>query len=97
MKTIWKFPLKENHGIQNVYMPVNAEVLTVQQQFDKPVLWAIVRPDVPKELRMFELIMTGGEFAARKKDDERKYVGTYQTDGGEYVAHLFEIIESDPL
>lgn len=97
MKTIWKFQLKETSGIQNVHIPVNAQVLTVQEQYNKPVLWAVVEDNVAKELRLFELVITGGDFAAIKPDDERKYIGTYQTHDGHYVVHLFEIIESGSL
>ena len=83
--TIWKYELNL-HGITTIQMPYGAEVLCVQPQHDKPVIWAVVDRRVKTESRSFEMITTEAEYY----DERKKYIGTVQTDGGCYVAHLFE-------
>ncbi len=41
---IWKFPF-ELQAIIEVEMPEGAEVLSVQSQFNEPMMWAFVNPD----------------------------------------------------
>lgn len=74
-------------------MQKNAEILCVQQdkKTNIPCIWALVESDNTLEERVFELFSTGNEM----KFDmgvERKYIGTYQYQNGEFVGHLFERI-----
>lgn len=85
-KQIWKFPLSSKDA--TVEMPEHAEILTVQAQGEIPCIWAIVNPDNEKELRHFEIYGTGHDLTASKK----KYIGTFQVNGGAFVYHLFERI-----
>ena len=85
--TIWKYELNL-HGITTIQMPYGAEVLCVQPQHDKPVIWAVVDRRVETESRSFEMIATGGYYY----DERKKYIGTIQLDSGNYIAHLFERI-----
>lgn len=90
MKTIWKYELNFEE-FTKIEMPKGAEILTVQTQYNKPCLWALVDPEVEKETRTLELIGTGMKVY---QDDgyERKYIGTYQYQKGEFVGHVFEYI-----
>ena len=88
MTQIWKFELK-----LEVEMPINAEILTIQVQHGNVYLWAIVdSEDQEREIRIFENIGTGHTIP----DDigvNRKYIATYQLEGGALVYHVFERID----
>ena len=87
-KTIWKFQL-ETIDNQTLKMPVGAEILTVQTQFEKPCLWALVDPNAEKEDRFIEIFVTG-HAVSYDVSVEMKYIGTYQLHGGSLVFHVFE-------
>lgn len=86
-QTIWKFELK-NEGVQELKMPEGAEILTVQTQYEKPCLWALVNPDAEKVSRGFFIYGTG--HPVPKEPYPQKYIGTYQLSGGALVFHVFE-------
>lgn len=88
-KQIWKFHLDPNKN--NVAMPVGAEILTIQTQDEMPCIWALVDPDNEKELRHFEVYGTGHDIPC-DMGIERKYINTFQLEGGSLVFHLFERI-----
>ena len=90
MKTIWKYELNE-HGVKVIKMPLGAEILTIQSQHDKPVLWALVDPEEYHTERVFEIAGTGHPLY--KPEMIRKYIGTYQSFNGDFIGHVFEIIE----
>lgn len=46
MKTVFKYVLKVTDE-QTIQMPLGAKVLSVQNQQDKPCLWALVDPEHP--------------------------------------------------
>ena len=87
-QAIWKFPLATTDR-QVVNLPVGAKVLTVQAQFDKPCLWALVDVDAGAKTsgRAFLAYGTGHEHEGVDGD----YVGTYQLHGGRLVFHVFEV------
>lgn len=87
-KSIWKFPL-ETTDIQQIEMPVDAEILTIQTQAGQPCIWALVSPDAPKRKVAFEIFGTGHPVP---ENGRRKYVGTYQLRGGSLVFHCFELL-----
>ncbi len=69
-------------------LPHGADLLSVQMQFNTPVLWALVDPKKQlKETRVIAIIPTGVEFDA----DGASYIATFQTDGGRLIFHAFEI------
>jgi hypothetical protein len=71
-------------------MPQDAKILCVQTQNDMPCIWAIVNEEAePRENRLFHIYGTGHEI---KNLENKKYVGTYQLQGGVLVFHVFEII-----
>ena len=83
---IYKYQL-EITDRQYVTMPVGAEILSVQTQFDKPTIWALIDKDEELEERHFRIIGTGHNFT----EFEKIYIGTFQTNEGQFVGHLFEI------
>lgn len=83
MRTIWKYeiPVADDFSL---LMPAGAEVLTVQVQNDKPMLWCIVDPDLPQDLRWFKMHGTGHPI-----EEVRDYIATFQMHGGALVLHVF--------
>jgi hypothetical protein len=86
-KTIWKYELKID-DLQNVIMPIGAEILSVQMQNKTPCLWALVNPDEKDtDTRYIETFGTGHP-VAYDMESTREFIGTYQTRG--LVFHVFE-------
>lgn len=84
MKTIWKYEL-ETIDYQEVEIPFEAKILTVQVQHGKPCIWCLCDPNNLKQLRGITTIGTGHE----KDDIEGTYIGTYQLYDGGIVFHVF--------
>lgn len=87
-KVIWKF--KISVGLNNIEMPKGAEPLSVQNQHEQSVMWALCDPKETAEMRRFLVVGTGHSFNTEKV----KYIGTFQSDDGNYVWHLFELVNS---
>ena len=89
-QTIWKFetPFEEKFIIK---MPKGTEILCVQQDKKtfKPCVWGLVYPENELEERFFELFGTGHDIHNDMGVD-RKYLGTYQYQNGEFIGHIFE-------
>lgn len=88
MLKIYKYKITPNDKIE-LPIPSGAKILTVQAQFENPVLWALVNPDSPVEQRFFRLVGTG--FDIREDASRLNYINTFQIYGGDLVFHLFEI------
>jgi len=88
VKTIYKYELEVTH-IQRVFLPSDAEILAVQSQDHTPHIWAMVEPENKVEERVFEIFSTGQPIGEGMGVD-RKYIGTFQLQGGTLVFHLFE-------
>ena len=86
MKTIWKFTLKPNCTLE---MPIGAEILTVQEQYGHPQMWALVDRYADTELREFNIYGTGQDLP----DSPGAHVGTFQLNGGAFVFHVFEVLK----
>ncbi len=89
---IYKFPL-ELTSMQVLKLPVGSQILTVQNQYDKPVLWVLGNFTglIGKEEHFIYIYGTGHELG---DCDNKKYVGTFQSDGGSLVFHVFsELLE----
>ncbi len=86
MKSVWKFPL-EVDCVQSIAMPFDAEILCVQAQYGRLVLWAIVEPDSAKEQRRIVVAGTGQELPNFKG----RYIGTVQMMEGQLIWHVFEM------
>lgn len=86
MLTIHKINL-EVKQVQRIVLPYEAEILTIQSQFDEPVLWAIVNTEVTvHEERIISMYETGKMLPEMS---DKKYLSTIQSDGGNYVLHCF--------
>jgi hypothetical protein len=96
-RTIWKYSTIEYGFAKSftILMPKGAEILTIQrdEKNNHPTIWAMVDPDAEKEERNFELLGTGHEISF-DMGIERKYIGTYQYQNGEFVGHIFERIKT---
>lgn len=90
MRTIWKFPLPLL-GDWVVSMPRYSRILAVQTQANVPMLWAEVDDLQPSVDRHFEIHGTGHHLPG--DPHARTYLGTIQTDGGQFVWHIYELEE----
>ena len=84
MKTIYKYELTSQDA--SMKLPKGAEILTVQIQDGRPMLWALVDPDNVLEDRVISTVGTGWEV-----EDNMKYICTYME--GYLVWHVFEMIQ----
>jgi hypothetical protein len=91
MKRIFKYPLVIDAptalGFFTVGMPKGAKVLHVHSQGESihPVLWALVDPESPHELREFAVIGTGNPCDI----DLGNYIDSAHC--GPFVWHVFEV------
>jgi len=86
MRTIWKAKLAPNDRMV-VKVPRESVFLTVQMQQGIPVVWFEVEDTLPLEERYLYLAGTG---CGLPEDEHLSYIGTFQTEGGHLVYHLFE-------
>ena len=84
-KTIWKWELRVKET-QVINMPSGAEVLSIQTQQGRPVLWALVNEDNPLTSRTFATYGTGFIMP----ENPGKYIGSYQNKLETLVFHVFE-------
>ena len=88
---IYKYQL-ETTTQQVINLPVNAEILTVQNQNELPCLWALVDSEQKEtEERYIEIFGTGHD-VGYDMGIERKYIATYQLMNGNFIGHVFERI-----
>lgn len=83
MSRIYKFPLGLAQW-QQVRMPQDAQILTIQMQGGKPTLWARVDITRPPETYHIAMVGTGEE----TNEEVGRYIATVQD--GEFVWHFFE-------
>jgi hypothetical protein len=83
--TIWKYHL-EVEDLQQIEMPVGAQVLAVEVQNGQPCLWAKVDPT---KLNVVCKIATVGTGHPANHAEGLQYIGTYQLHGGNFVGHVF--------
>lgn len=84
---IWKYPL-EVIDRQAITMPPGAKLLTVQMQYGKCCLWALV--DETKNdtaARRIAIYGTGNPMP----DSPGEYIATFQMLNGKLVFHAFEL------
>ena len=89
-RSIWKYEFKVTDSF-SIDMPKDAEVLCVQVQGNRPVMWAVVDPKEPTEPRKFRVHGTGHPILT----DKINYIGTIQEAGGSLIWHVFESEEDD--
>lgn len=86
-KTVWKYDIKTTNTL-NINMPKGAEILDIQEQKEKPKIWALVNPDNSLETRKFKIYGTGHNIDSSINKDN--YIGTYQLHRGNLIFHVFE-------
>lgn len=86
MQRVFKYELAVTDA-QVVVLPRGAGILSIQAQFDKPCLWALVDQDGAPENRTIEIYGTGHSIA---EFEGLTYIGTFQLHGGSLVFHAFE-------
>lgn len=85
--TIFKYPLALS-PLQEVKLPKDAEILSVQDQRGTICLWAAFPgDDEPRVSREIEIVGTGQPVESFERVD-RKFLGTVQQ--GDFVWHVFE-------
>lgn len=84
MKTIWKYKIEQFFSV--IWMPKDAEVISLQIQNDVPYLWAVVETNNPSVQRVFKTFYTGEPIV--DFDGLKSFIGTYQSNG--LVFHVFE-------
>lgn len=87
MKKIYKYTL-EVEDEQQIEMPEDAEMLSVQIQNGSICVWAIVdtASHVPVHLQKFYVRGTGHE---TKGVEDKIFLGTIQMQGGALIFHVF--------
>jgi hypothetical protein len=90
MLSVYKYPVIPNDYI-DLSLPQGAIILSVQSQYDKPQLWALVDPESPVELRRFRLAGTGHPI--KESADKLYFHDTFQLHGGQLIFHLFEVVK----
>jgi hypothetical protein len=84
--TVRKYPL-ELIDLQTLDMPEGAQLLAVQVQHERPMLWAKVDTDKPSNQRLIRLVGTGNPMPDTHLGP---YLDTIQMHGGRLVLHAFE-------
>lgn len=90
---IYKYPVHLDDRFE-IEMPEAAQILDVQVQQGKPVMWALVYPEAPKVRRTFRLIGTGHPIEIEEWG-RLAHLGTFQYANGTMVFHLFELWTGD--
>ena len=86
MQTIYKYPLTQTQK-QTLSLPEFYEILTVQGQDNRPCLWALVDPSMPRVNVEIAIYGTGDNIYV----EDLRYISTFQIHGGALVFHAFEI------
>lgn len=87
VRTIFKYPCYSTTGSFTLDLPIGAQLLCVQLQNNRPMVWALVDPEALKEPVEFTIFGTGHPIS-----DEfllhNDYVVSFQH--GIFVWHLFK-------
>lgn len=89
MKTIYKYPLTLE-SFTEVAMPVEAEILDIQMQYDVICIWALVDPENRLVTRKFRIFGTGHPIEM-KDLDSLVYLKTVKTRTELFIWHVFEV------
>lgn len=89
MFKVWKYDVPIDDYFE-LNMPIGAQVLTVDVQAERPCLWALVDPDMPKEKRRFRFAGTGHPI--NEPENRLRFINTFQMRGGSLIFHIFEVL-----
>lgn len=85
-RKIFKYPLKIV-DMQVVSFPMGAKILSVKEQSNIPVLYALVDIDADSEDRVIAMFGTGEDCGYPSTDD---FIGTVMLMNGTLVLHVFK-------
>ena len=91
MRSIYKYQIdfhQVGNGQFSLRLPVGAEILSCQVQYDQPVIWAMIDLSQPQEDRPLAFWPTG---MAIPFDGYMRHVDSIQMYGGDLVFHLFDL------
>lgn len=83
-RVIWKYKVQPEFKLD---LPVDAQVLSVNVQHDRPQMWVLLDAEAPKVERQFISIATGERIGM----EPLRYIGTFLIANGMLVFHLFEV------
>lgn len=86
MKTVYKYELKVVDN-QKLILPIGSEILSVQEQYDKIVLYALV-DDEKDEMENYNIIIHGTGHDANDVADSF-YIDTVKLLDGDLMFHVF--------
>lgn len=92
MMKVFKYIIEQKDS--SITMPKGAKVLSVQNQYHKPCIWALCNPDAPKVQRRFLALNTGD---ALPSSLDLTFLATVQLHGGDTVVHIFEVERYEDL
>jgi len=88
MREIWKFPLGQWGGVQELEVPGSTKFISAIKQYDKPTLYAIVDPTIDRITTKVWVVQTGTAFDSNLLTTHC-FLGTVDFDDGDYILHVF--------
>ena len=85
MTVIWKATLQPI-DVQQIMVPVGAEMLCAREQFDHICVWYRCEPTAPLAPRTLAVVGTGNP----APEADGRYLGTASLQGGQLMFHIFE-------
>lgn len=89
MQSVYKYPIALDDYF-SLDLPKGAKILTVQEQRGIPQLWAFIKLG-EEEVEKRNFLLAGTGHPIKESPERLNYVGTFQTFGGGFVGHVFEI------
>ena len=87
MKKIYKYVLKPV-DFQNLKLPKESKIISVIEQYDEMVLYAIVDTDT-SETELYDIAVKGTGHPFPEKLDTYTFLGSVKLMGGSLVFHIF--------
>ena len=92
---IWKYPIKLT-DFQEIEMPLDAQILSVQASGENIFLWALVTPSLPSCTRRIHIYGTGN-YISSPSDKPSIFLGAVQisipASWQPMVWHIFEVVQ----
>lgn len=86
-KVVYKYKLQLTKVIQEVVLPLGAQILCIKMQNDELCMWALVDPDQTyNEVVKIRCAGTGHEIT-----EDAEYIDTVMLLDGELVFHFFKV------
>ena len=86
-KAVYKYKLQITKVIQEVVLPLGAQILCIKMQNDELCMWALVDPDQTyNEVVKIRCAGTGHEIT-----EDVEYIDTVMLLNGELVFHFFKV------